>query len=1091
MLALHLALLTAAPSLCPKTPPTTEAAVATMLVPQVGHAQSINALSFNSDGRFLLSSGDENAARLWHVQTGALLRSFHHPQRVTSSSLSANGAWVALGGADGMATAWDAGSGALLGTVRGDGSVEAIHVSNDGRVAVAYANGASRVFAARTSAVAKTCPPTKESPIDEAFTRDGAALVIEGEKTRVTIDPMTCAIRRRVAVQSGDDLPSLSGAGARVVLSLNANQDLRVLDATSGREVERIREKAKITPYAAALDSSEKRYAVAYSNGSLELVTIGVAKRLPFELRQPAVDVMAISADGSFVASGDTSGLVVVSSARDGKIVSRLGDGDPNWLAAAAFSPDGHWIASGGKHAAITLWDLRSAARAPVSLEHAGWIRALRFSPDSQRLASVTGHFYEKTPARDVRLWDLRTATVIGSVAFPNGAGSLSFSNDGRLLVVGGWDKTLHLIDVASFKEVRAIGLDTDVDGVVFAPDGNTVIAYLRDSSVRAWSVTDGAERWRLRKDRKDHSVNGLSISQDGARLALTASDKIELWDLKTGTLLRSEGTGDSALDTTFSSDGKELVVATGIGELRVLDVATLGTRCRIRAHAGSVHAVARSSGGDQLVSASYDGTVRVWNATTEAGVTLFSQGDEWLIYGDDGIFEASRRGGALVAAVRGLSPSRIDQLAARNNRPDLLLRRLGSGQSDAVAYFEHRWQRRLKGLGLSAGNLDANIEHAPVAEIVSVQAIGGGRARVTFDLTDNGPGLLRYDVFVNDVPVLGASAKAVSGARQRVVETVDLSAGRNRIEVAATNQGGVESLRAFRLIDAPAAKGTLWFVGFGVSKYKDARLDLAFAHKDVLDFADVLRASSATAKTITYVDEQVTTATIRAAKAALKDAKVDDTVIVFVAGHGAHSRDADAEYYFLTHDADATALATTAARFDEIEDLIKDIAPRKKLLLLDTCESGERDEESASTLWARAGQRGLASRGLQVKAAQTAAAPAPRIFLLNRERYIFNDLSRRTGAVVFSSSRGSEASFERADLKNGVFTEEILTALTGDVADRDRDGVLTLAELRAYVERAVASSTGDLQHPTVDRDNADARFALPIAPAARAIVTR
>ncbi|MBI5526210.1 MAG: hypothetical protein HY897_07730 [Deltaproteobacteria bacterium] len=46
---------------------------------------------------------------------------------------------------------------------------------------------------------------------------------------------------------------------------------------------------------------------------------------------------------------------------------------------------------------------------------------------------------------------------------------------------------------------------------------------------------------------------------------------------------------------------------------------------------------------------------------------------------------------------------------------------------------------------------------------------------------------------------------------------------------------------------------------------------------------------------------------------------------------------------------------------------------------------------------------------------------PAPRKFPFDRERYFYNDSSRRTGAIVFSSSRGSEVSFERDDLQNGV----------------------------------------------------------------------
>ena len=49
-----------------------------------------------------------------------------------------------------------------------------------------------------------------------------------------------------------------------------------------------------------------------------------------------------------------------------------------------------------------------------------------------------------------------------------------------------------------------------------------------------------------------------------------------------------------------------------------------------------------------------------------------------------------------------------------------------------------------------------------------------------------------------------------------------------------------------------------------------------------------------------------------------------------------------------ITHDADVNRLKETAADFDLLEDIFHGIAPRNRLLLMDTCESGEGGEESA-----------------------------------------------------------------------------------------------------------------------------------------------
>jgi MYXO-CTERM domain-containing protein len=108
-----------------------------------------------------------------------------------------------------------------------------------------------------------------------------------------------------------------------------------------------------------------------------------------------------------------------------------------------------------------------------------------------------------------------------------------------------------------------------------------------------------------------------------------------------------------------------------------------------------------------------------------------------------------------------------------------------------------------------------------------------------------------------------------------------------------------------------------------------------------------------------------------------------------------------------------------------------------------------------------------------------------------DRERYIYNDLARRTGTIVLSSSRGAEQSYELDELNNGVFTEEILIALTSGAADLDKDGLVSSEELRRHVARGVAARTSDKQHPTVDRDNLDAFLAIPVTGSASGIVGR
>ena len=111
----------------------------------------------------------------------------------------------------------------------------------------------------------------------------------------------------------------------------------------------------------------------------------------------------------------------------------------------------------------------------------------------------------------------------------------------------------------------------------------------------------------------------------------------------------------------------------------------------------------------------------------------------------------------------------------------------------------------------------------------------------------------------------------------------------------------------------------------------------------------------------------------------------------------------------------------------------------------------------------------------------QPHAGQPKRVFLYERDRYIYNDLARRTGSIIFSASHAGELSLESSKIQNGFFTHAILEALGSNLADTNHDGNISIDELEAYVSLVVALETGGMQRPTVDRDNINQRFSFPL----------
>jgi hypothetical protein len=86
--------------------------------------------------------------------------------------------------------------------------------------------------------------------------------------------------------------------------------------------------------------------------------------------------------------------------------------------------------------------------------------------------------------------------------------------------------------------------------------------------------------------------------------------------------------------------------------------------------------------------------------------------------------------------------------------------------------------------------------------------------------------------------------------------------------------------------------------------------------------------------------------------------------------------------------------------------------------------------------------------------------------------QYLFTDLADNDGSIILSAAAGDEVALEGDEWKNGVFTYCIRNGLEKKEADQDKDGKVTVSELKNYVSRWVQAVTGGRQQPMVRQDN-------------------
>jgi WD40 repeat protein len=387
-----------------------------------------------------------------------------------------------------------------------------------------------------------------------------------------------------------------------------------------------------------------------------------------------------------------------------------------------------------------------------------------------------------------VDVWDLATASRMFEA--PHAHAPSSMSLDGKLVVAND-DNDLLVLDAGSgglrarlssrrpaglpvATDYTALGLLGDRDVVAIQNVGDHANVVLWDfargalrqatlatragaaklSTSRRLAVLDG-ELWDLVRGRRVASLEtptgfdrSYAFSRDDRYVFGVGQASVDAFETLSGGRAQSMGfpaaglwTGNGSVPTAerdsalaLSPDAQRALFGSDEGTITVWDLQRAAPLRRLVGHTGRVTSLSFVRDGEYALSGSEDGTMRLWRLATGASIAMVAHEGEWVVYDDEGYFDASRHGGALVAAVHDLHAYGIDRLAIRNNRPDILLAHMGLAGSDVVAYFEKRHEARLQKLGLDETVLTDALDRAPEAHIVSVDVTGSRARRAGFD---------------------------------------------------------------------------------------------------------------------------------------------------------------------------------------------------------------------------------------------------------------------------------------------------------------------------------------------------------------------
>lgn len=275
------------------------------------------------------------------------------------------------------------------------------------------------------------------------------------------------------------------------------------------------------------------------------------------------------STDSEKLVTAGGDGTVRISNAANGSLVRALThDGTKLRYAVVRLSPDGGRVAAidmtGSR---VHVWDTITGAALDELNTHASVFPSLAFSSD--------GHWLAMSGGADVQVFDTEGWKLARTLA-TTGALSLSFDPTGPRLVTGASDGDASIWEIPSGNRIRHLReVGEAVDAVAFSPDGELVVAASRDGAEQVWNAKSGRSQSRFNY----HGSKILSVELDPA---------------------------------------SKLVLATGTNGKVVVADAALGMAVVVLDGPQKVVRVAHFDPSSRhVVGASWDGTARVWDATS------------------------------------------------------------------------------------------------------------------------------------------------------------------------------------------------------------------------------------------------------------------------------------------------------------------------------------------------------------------------------------------------------------------------------------------------------------------------------------------
>ncbi|WFE35596.1 hypothetical protein [Micromonospora sp. WMMD975] len=607
---------------CPPTPVARQALMASLAFSHAeavlaGHTDAVRGVAWSPDGTQLATGSRDGTARIWHADTGTVVRALRgHTGMVEAVDWSPDATRLATASRDGTIRVWEATTGTTVAVLPCGDVARGVAWSPDGRCLA----GSSRDRTVRvwdTSAWQLTTHLVgHEGDVwGLRFAPDSRTLASASHDRSVIVWDLAAGRPERRLTGHGDFVEAVAWSpdGRRIVTG-SGDQTVRIWDVATG-ETRHVIGGHGAPVWSVAWSPDGRTVVFASGDGSIRAWNVQRLREVA-ELRghsQVAWSV-AMSPSGRRVVSGSGDGTARVWAVQPRGAESRLLTGHEGPVTALALDRTAKIVTGGADGsvrrwqpdgtAAVTTWPepVVALACSPVTDVLAVALRdgsvhlvgaggevhfgeeaeSLAWSPDGSRLAAGCKD-------NSIRLWDVRTRSAAGVLrGHADWVGALAWSPSGRYLASGSDDRTVRVWDIEHPGDSTVHpGHQNYVDGLSWAPDERRLASCSADWTIRVWDLT-GADRPRVLTGHEKR-VRVVAWAPGGQRLASGSDDRtVRLWspDDEQGEVIGVHRDGVTSM--VWLPDGRQVATGSADGTARVwadsvdVDELTAAARSRV-----------------------------------------------------------------------------------------------------------------------------------------------------------------------------------------------------------------------------------------------------------------------------------------------------------------------------------------------------------------------------------------------------------------------------------------------------------------------------------------------------------------------------